>query len=156
MKKYKPRSSCCVADRGCEAPANLEDPPLIKTECFKCGNAVCKNCSSRRKYLNYGIKRLCNDCQVDMDGTEYKVIYRMALQGGYTRLQAKLIAKDKTKHEVPKKKVYSQTLIEVLKEQIINQLLEEDNNHENCPICGEDNTQHDSLCSLGRLAKALE
>jgi len=31
-------------------------------ECFSCGQPVCKHCSKKIKYFNYGIKRLCDGC----------------------------------------------------------------------------------------------
>lgn len=44
---------------------------------------ICNKCSSKRKYLNYGIKRLCNDCQKELDKNDYKVVKRIVQQAGY-------------------------------------------------------------------------
>ena len=40
-------------------------------------------CSSRRKYKGYGVRRLCNNCQVDMDGHNLYVRRRIYRQAGY-------------------------------------------------------------------------
>jgi hypothetical protein len=73
------RVSCSVADQQCIAPANLkdEDLPSQLGECFRCGLPVCRNCSSRRKYAGKRHVRLCNNCQVDIDGDDKIVLARI-------------------------------------------------------------------------------
>ena len=71
------REHCCVADQFCLAPANLDPPTYAKGECFACGQRVCSNCSSIRKYYNYGKVRLCNNCQVEYDGNDKIVVKRL-------------------------------------------------------------------------------
>jgi len=95
--------ACCVVDQFCERPANIDISDLefdeIKElcrslpECFSCGLGVCLECSSRRKYMHHGLKRLCNNCQEEYDGTPYFVIIRMALKAGIDRSRAVLEAK---------------------------------------------------------------
>ena len=69
------REACCIADQACDAPANLEPQVKAKSFCFACGRPVCTKCSSRRKYYDYGVKRLCNDCQVEhLDDGDDKVV----------------------------------------------------------------------------------
>ena len=74
--KLRQREACCVADCACDEPANLIGADA-RPQCFRCGENVCKNCSSRRKYLTYGVKRLCNNCQRDMDGHDKIVMRRL-------------------------------------------------------------------------------
>jgi hypothetical protein len=69
--------TCCVADQFCTSPANIIPIKRAKAVCFKCGEAVCSQCSSKRKYLNYGNVRLCNNCQVDYDGNDAIVMRRL-------------------------------------------------------------------------------
>ena len=86
--------SCCVVNEHCDFPANYENNRKRKLpECFCCGLSVCKKCSSKRKYLKYGIKRLCDYCQLEIDGDNYRVMYRIAKLSGYNNRAAKLIAK---------------------------------------------------------------
>lgn len=55
------RESCNTVYGGCKAaPVFLDSHTRAK--CFKCGEAVCVNCSRRRKYSRYGIQRLCGIC----------------------------------------------------------------------------------------------
>jgi len=54
---------CCVVNGDCESPANLKPLHYIYTKCFSCGEYVCKKCSSKIRYYNYGIKRICLSCQ---------------------------------------------------------------------------------------------
>jgi hypothetical protein len=73
--------TCCVADQFCTAPANLEPQTYPRSTCYSCGQAVCLHCSSKRIYFNFGKVRkvrLCNNCQVDHDGNEKKVMDRMS------------------------------------------------------------------------------
>ena len=74
--------SCCIADQGCTAAANYETRGRL-CECFSCGNAVCRNCSSKRKYYNYGKVRLCNDCQEQYDNGDHYVLRRIYHRMGY-------------------------------------------------------------------------
>lgn len=77
------RDICCVVESNeCKSPANIEydeedNSRIILPECFKCGEKVCTRCSSRRKYLSYGRKRLCNNCQVEIDGNDKVVVRRL-------------------------------------------------------------------------------
>ncbi len=79
----KVEASCCsVVDQFCDAPANLEPLRKIRTTCFCCGEIVCGKCSSLRKYLKYGRVRLCNNCQVDLDGDDEIVMNRFRKLAG--------------------------------------------------------------------------
>jgi hypothetical protein len=73
------RGVCCVVDSFCKAAANFSMAGPVTT-CFRCGDDVCTNCSSRRLYSRFGKKRLCNDCQCDIDGDNRKVLARMRAQ----------------------------------------------------------------------------
>lgn len=46
----------------CESPANSEFKS-IRTRCFACGQPACKNCSRVKRYLGFGRRRICRDCQ---------------------------------------------------------------------------------------------
>lgn len=70
------KEACSVADGLCTAPANY-DGANTRAKCFSCGQPVCPNCSSRRKYYNYGQVRLCNNCQVGYDGNDRRVLRRL-------------------------------------------------------------------------------
>ncbi len=96
MPKDMPKECCCVCDQHCQCPANLvgSEMPILRAQCFACGNFVCTNCSSIRKYAKEGKRRLCNNCQVDMDGSEYQVTFRMAMLSGYDRRQSAKIARE--------------------------------------------------------------
>jgi hypothetical protein len=78
----KERKQCCVADAGChdsdEATANQRMP-----SCFACGLDVCTNCSNKRKYLHYGIKRICHSCSEHIDGNDDLRTFRAYLAAGY-------------------------------------------------------------------------
>jgi len=61
-----PKQTCSiVASNDCKAQPELEKN--CKSKCFACGDSVCSDsgCSKRRKYLNYGRKRICLDCAID-------------------------------------------------------------------------------------------
>lgn len=75
--------ACCVADQFCIAGAELERPHQAKGICFACGQRVCSKCSSKRKYMDYGIVRLCNDCQVEYDGNDRLVMARLNKMAGH-------------------------------------------------------------------------
>lgn len=81
MKKYI--ETCCVVDQFCTSPANLRPPVPARGKCFSCGQAVCSECSSKRKYHHYGKVRLCNNCQVEYDGNEKIVMRRIYKKAGY-------------------------------------------------------------------------
>ena len=71
------REACCVCDQFCKAAANHPRRPVLRTKCFICGQKVCTKCSSKRKYLSYGIVRVCNDCQIEsLDGGNNAVVMR--------------------------------------------------------------------------------
>ncbi len=76
------RETCCVADQFCTAAANFAFPAYVRGRCKRCGLAVCSECSTMRKYLQYGFVRLCNDCQVDFDGNDKLVMKRMRRKAG--------------------------------------------------------------------------
>jgi len=76
-------TACCVVDQFCLAPANVTPPIHAKGICFACGQSVCRNCSSLRKYYNFGNVRLCNNCQIDYDGNDRIVIKRIYKMAGY-------------------------------------------------------------------------
>lgn len=76
---------CCVVDQFCLAAANFEPRIYVKTKCFACGDFVCRKCSSKRRYYEYGLVRLCNNCQVDFDGNRARVMNRLYRLAGYRR-----------------------------------------------------------------------
>lgn len=85
-------TSCDVVGQGCLAPPALtlyahEQPPTV-IDCYKCGMGVCRACSSRRKYLRYGVQLLCDNCQEEEDGTAYHVVLRNAMRAGFSRVDA--------------------------------------------------------------------
>lgn len=80
--RSKMRESCHVSDQFCTAAANYEGT-YVRAVCFKCDEPVCSKCSSKRKYLRYGTVRLCNDCQVELDGNDEVVMRRMRKMAGY-------------------------------------------------------------------------
>lgn len=75
--------TCSVVDQFCTSPANIE--PLIpaRGRCFRCGEAVCSKCSSKRKYLTFGKVRLCNYCQEAIDGNDKRIMARLYKMAGY-------------------------------------------------------------------------
>ena len=75
--------TCCVMDQFCTSPANLFPPVRAGGHCFACGQAVCTECSSIRSYYGYGRVRLCNNCQVDYDGDDHRVMARLCRKAGY-------------------------------------------------------------------------
>lgn len=94
--------TCNQADQHCERDAQWDCGYLIGDgnivpckplpDCFCCGMPVCRNCSSKRNYLKYGKQRLCNDCQIEMDGNSRRVMYRTARKAGYDRSASRVIA----------------------------------------------------------------
>lgn len=76
--------SCCVVNQHCAAPANLEGVKTPKSNCFACGEPVCVECSSRRKYMKYGRVRLCDNCQESLDGNNRNVMQRIWNRSGYS------------------------------------------------------------------------
>jgi hypothetical protein len=77
------KECCCVVDQFCTAPCNIDPPMYAKGVCFCCGQAVCRKCSTKRKYFEYGKQRLCNDCQIDYDGHDKVVMRRLYKLAGY-------------------------------------------------------------------------
>ncbi len=69
--------TCCVVDQFCKSPPSLYPPVPARGVCFSCGLNVCANCSSMRKYYDYGVVRLCNYCQVAYDGNDKTVLRRL-------------------------------------------------------------------------------
>ena len=86
--------SCHVAGRGCLSHANLDSnfQPSRLGMCFRCGEETCSKCSSRRKYINYGVVRLCDPCQEEFDGTAWHVVYRHAVRDGFLPSTARVFA----------------------------------------------------------------
>lgn len=77
-------ASCCVADQFCTDAANFEGANA-RAVCFVCGLPVCLMCSTRRQYKHYGRVRLCNECQIEYDGNDKRVmarLYRLAARQG--------------------------------------------------------------------------
>lgn len=67
-------------------------------ECFRCGKNVCRSCSSIRNYhwgTGFSKRRLCNDCQVEMDDSPYRVVLRIARKAGYPHKEARRIARER-------------------------------------------------------------
>jgi hypothetical protein len=103
LVKRKPHEcdTCRVCDQHCERPANLEHcdyreggrPCRRLPKCFKCGEPVCRACSSVLKYWRYGKVRLCNDCQIEEDGNSLLVMYRIARQSDYDHAASLAIAR---------------------------------------------------------------
>ncbi len=75
--RAKEVETCSVVNQFCRAPANLVPPTRARGVCFKCGGAVCSKCSSIRAIYGYNKARLCNDCQVILDGDDRVVMRRM-------------------------------------------------------------------------------
>jgi hypothetical protein len=83
----KERPTCSVVDGLCVAAANFSNScrPVRIPSCFRCGEDVCRMCSTIRIYRpfgpkrprSYGRKRLCNNCQVELDGNDAVVMRRM-------------------------------------------------------------------------------
>jgi hypothetical protein len=72
MKEY-----CSVADQACIAAGNFAFAVNAGCTCFRCGLKVCRNCSSIRQYNRHGRVRLCNNCQVEIDGNDKIVMARL-------------------------------------------------------------------------------
>lgn len=71
-------NTCSVVDEFCLSPANVIPQVNIRSKCHWCGEYVCRNCSSVRN-LGRIKKRLCNRCQVEMDGND-KIVLRRKYQ----------------------------------------------------------------------------
>ncbi len=76
-------NTCSVVNQFCNSPANLHPPVPARGICFSCGLPVCANCSSKRKYHNYGRVRLCDNCQEQYDGNDKIVMKRLYKMAGY-------------------------------------------------------------------------
>jgi len=82
----KDKECCCVVDMYCKAPpVDGENQEHCRPQCFSCGEHVCVNCSLRRKYYKYGVKRLCHNCIVDRFGVngEINVLKHQHRLAGY-------------------------------------------------------------------------
>lgn len=99
-------STCNTCDQGCDRDAGwtcgfntfLEesDPPCRPLpKCYSCGEDVCRQCSSIRKYHNYGKVRLCNGCQQQLDGNYRRPLYRIARRAGYDHKAARSIVEQR-------------------------------------------------------------
>lgn len=75
--------TCSVADQFCDAPANVIPGRYVRGQCYRCGLPVCRKCSTRRVYLRYGVVRLCNNCQKEIDGNDRRVMARLRKLAGY-------------------------------------------------------------------------
>lgn len=69
--------TCAVVDQFCNSPANVYPVHPARGICFSCGQRVCSMCSTKRRYYNYGMVRLCNNCQVEYDGNDRRVMSRL-------------------------------------------------------------------------------
>ena len=66
--RYKDVETCSVVNSGCTSPANQEFPKVpARGVCFSCGLPVCAKCSKRRKYMGYGLRRICDNCIEEME-----------------------------------------------------------------------------------------
>jgi hypothetical protein len=84
-----------VVDQLCTRPANLwgvDSMPVLRTTCVRCGQSVCRKCSSLRTYDKLRSQRLCNDCQTEVDGNDDAVM---------ARLRAMVEPRDRTPREKP-------------------------------------------------------
>lgn len=90
-KRQEPTEQCHVADQFCTACVSGE---WCRGVCYVCGLSVCRKCSSKRKYRTFERKagelvpvtklvRMCNDCQIDLDGDERVVMRRLLRLAGY-------------------------------------------------------------------------
>lgn len=86
------RGYCHVANQFCLCPPQNHEPSRedrsTSCECFACGQYVCISCSNVRNYLEYGRKRLCDDCQIEHDGHERNVAAKQYRKAGYPHLVA--------------------------------------------------------------------
>ena len=99
--------TCCVVDQHCDRPAgtscyytecrdgSITTPCRPLPECYSCGQPVCRQCSSIRKYYTYGKVRLCNNCQTEQDGNSRRVLYRIARRSGYNHKAAQGIVRQR-------------------------------------------------------------
>lgn len=77
--------TCAVVDQFCDSPANVTEPTPARCACFACGEKVCSKCSSMRKYFKHGMRRICNNCQIErIDGNNSRVLARIYRMAGYT------------------------------------------------------------------------
>lgn len=79
--------TCSVVNQFCTSPADLYPPVKARGMCFMCGRAVCAQCSTRRKYLHYGVQRLCDNCQEELGYTR-QVVLRYWRRAGRTKAEA--------------------------------------------------------------------
>lgn len=97
--------TCCVVDQHCDRSANWDcgynaapdgGPPCKPLPvCYPCGQPVCRKCSSIRKYLRYGMVRMCNNCQIEYDGNSHRVMHRIARLAGYSRRESTVIVQSR-------------------------------------------------------------
>lgn len=84
MAKNVEKNMCSVGGQFCSS--NYDGARSLRATCFLCGDYVCKKCSSMRKYLYYGVVRLCNGCQIEKDendGNKDVVMRRLRKMAGY-------------------------------------------------------------------------
>lgn len=58
-------SCAAVTSVLCESPANLTFAAPLRTQCFACGEPVCKACSRLMRWYRYGRRRICDRCRED-------------------------------------------------------------------------------------------
>ena len=93
LRKRDRSPGCCVVDQFCTRAADepgIDDMPPLVTGCLKCGQSVCGRCSSIRRWRSAGrtlVCRLCNNCQIEIDGDDRFVMARIRSQAGYPYLR---------------------------------------------------------------------
>src|SRR5574337_130784 len=85
--------TCCVADQFCTSPANLEPNVPARGTCYRCGEAVCRECSTRIPYPNNIKVRVCNNCQREL-GREDWVLLRIYHKAGYPLMTITAVRKE--------------------------------------------------------------
>ena len=77
---------CCQVDQHCKAPPTdrHETPgPYARATCYRCGGAVCVNCSLVTVYYGYGRQRLCHNCHIEYMGDDVAVGRHIYALAGY-------------------------------------------------------------------------
>ena len=85
VKIKKPKTTCNVANQHCLAPA--DGFVSTRSKCFACGMPVCMNCSLiiPYKFINVSKKRICHNCIIQNDGSDYRVLEHIYIQSGYSK-----------------------------------------------------------------------
>lgn len=89
-KKLRELDGCSIAtSRNCMDP-DPEDPKArALPECFSCGQPVCRFCSVVRQYRGWGRRRVCDDCEDQLEGNNRKSLRRRYHDAGYKRCRTK-------------------------------------------------------------------